>query len=318
MKFRNYTAFVLALVLTAACSEPEREKTPALVQDMTRVTLLHEGTQDVAAYAFRRQDDRFLFDTLFRDGWTPDGKLSVRMSNGSYKFLFVSGSGENLSLRPEPLVGQTTWEEAAFVLRENAVVPGTYAPADELFLQFPASDAERIYTIAGIDQTIRATLSRAVCQIGLSVKRGYHNGTQYVEVPYPTGQSVLDGIDRIGLTVSGAGLSLTPAGSAGTAVVTATLAAADYAELSELGFARFDGPFVIPPADGDEVALDISVVPAAGSPLQPARLQLPGRAERNKRLDITLWITSGYPVVGVEIRVAPIDSEQDGDTGIWE
>ena len=66
------------------------------------------------------------------------------------------------------------------------------------------------------------------------------------------------------------------------------------------------------------MTLDLSVVPAEGAALQPVQLHLTGRAERNKRLDITLWITSGYPVVGVEIRTAPIEREQEGDTGIWE
>ena len=79
-----------------------------------------------------------------------------------------------------------------------------------------------------------------------------------------------------------------------------------------------EGPFVIPPADGGEVGLDITVVPAAGAALQPVQLRLTGKAERNKQLEITLWITLDYPVIGVEIQTAPITEEQDGDTGIWE
>ena len=71
-------------------------------------------------------------------------------------------------------------------------------------------------------------------------------------------------------------------------------------------------------ADGGEVGLDITVVPAAGAALQPVQLRLTGKAERNKQLDITLWITSDYPVIGVEIQTTPITEEQDGDTGIWE
>ena len=67
-----------------------------------------------------------------------------------------------------------------------------------------------------------------------------------------------------------------------------------------------------------EVGLDITVVPAAGAALQPVQLRLTGKAERNKQLDITLWITSDYPVIGVEIQTTPITEEQDGDTGIWE
>ena len=147
---------------------------------------------------------------------------------------------------------------------------------------------------------------------------GYQDGTRYVEVPYAKPQSVLDQIGRIELSADHTGLRVNPGGSSGTATVTATLTAADYAELTDGGFVRLEGPFVIPPADGGEVGLDITVVPAAGAALQPVQLRLTGKAERNKQLDITLWITSDYPVIGVEIQTTPITEEQDGDTGIWE
>ena len=219
---------------------------------------------------------------------------------------------------PDPIDRQTAWEEVAFALRENAEVPGTCLPADELFLQYPASDADAVYTVGGRDLTVPATLRRAVCRIEVSVRRGYRDGRQYVEVPYEKPHSVLDEVERIELSAGNTGLRVNPSGSGGTAVVTAVLAAADYAELTDGGFVRLEGPFVIPPADGGEVTLDLSVVPAEGAALQPVQLHLTGRAECNKRLDITLWITSGYPVVGVEIRTAPIEREQEGDTGIWE
>ena len=242
----------------------------------------------------------------------------MRLPNGHYKFLFASGAADRIALQPAPLTRQTSWEEAAFVLRENAAVPGTCFPADELFLQYPASDANTVYTIDGAAQTVRARLTRAVCRISVTVKRGYHDGTRYVEVPYAKPQSVLDQIGRIELSADHTGLRVNPGGSSGTATVTATLTAADYAELTDGGFVRLEGPFVIPPADGGEVGLDITVVPAAGAALQPVQLRLTGKAERNRQLEITLWITLDYPVIGVEIQTAPITEEQDGDTGIWE
>ncbi len=318
MKIRYCTAVVLASVAFAACSEPTQETVVASGSAETRVTLQREGTQDVSVYAFRGQGDTFLYDTLFRDGWTPDGILKVHMPSGRYKFLFVSGAGEHLALEPAPLIGQTSWEQTAFSLRPDPDAPDAYLAADELFLQFPASDADAVYTLGGTNTKVSARLTRAVCRIGITLKRGYRDGTGYVEVPYPLPHSVLDEIDRIELTAGNTGLRVRPDGSSGQASVRATLLAADYAELTEQGFVRLDGPLVIPPAGGEPVALDLSVVPAAGSPLQPARLQLTGKAERNKRLDVTLWITSGYPAIGVEIDIAPIDREQEGDAGIWE
>lgn len=318
MNYRKYTAIVLAAAALAACSEPERETDTAPAAGMTRVTLQREGSQEVSVYAFRRQGGAFLYDTLYREGWKADGTLSVRMANGSYKFLFVSGSGGNLAPEPAPLTRRTTWEQTAFALRENPASPGTCFPADELFLQYPASEAGTVYTAGGTELTVPARLTRAVSRIGVTLKRGYLDGGEYVEVPYDKPHSVLDEIERIELRVSNTGRRVSPDGSAGTAEIAATLFAADYAELTNGGFARLDGPFVIPAADGGEVGLDLTVVPAAGSGLQPAQLQLTGKAERNKRLDITLWITSAYPVIGIEVQTAPIDREQDGDSGIWE
>lgn len=317
MNNRIHTTIILAAAAFAACSGSERADI-APVTETSRIMLVREGAADVSVYAFRREGAVFLFDTLFREGWTPDGKLSVRLPNGHYKFLFASGAADRIALQPAPLTRQTSWEEAAFVLRENAAVPGTCFPADELFLQYPASGANTVYTIDGAAQTVRARLTRAVCRIAVIVKRGYHDGTRYVEVPYAKPQSVLGQIGRIELSADHTGQRVNPDGSSGTATVTATLAAADYAELTDAGFVRFEGPFVIPPADGGEIGLDISVVPAAGAALQPAQLRLTGKAERNKQLEITLWITSDYPVIGVEIQTAPITEEQDGDTGIWE
>ena len=196
MNNRIHTTIILAAAAFAACSGLERaDIVPAT--KTSRIMLVREGAADVSVYAFRRQGAVFLFDTLFREGWTPDGKLSVRMPNGHYKFLFASGAADRIALQPAPLTRQTSWEEASFVLLKNAVVPGTCFPADELFLQYPASDANTVYTIDGAAQTVRARLTRAVCRISVTVKRGYHDGTRYVEVPYAKPQSVLDQIGRI-------------------------------------------------------------------------------------------------------------------------
>ena len=131
MNNRIHTTIILAAAAFAACSGSERaDIVPAT--ETSRIMLLREGAADVSVYAFRRQGAVFLFDTLFREGWTPDGKLSVRMPNGHYKFLFASGAADRIALQPAPLTRQTSWEEAAFVLRENTAVPGTCFPADEL------------------------------------------------------------------------------------------------------------------------------------------------------------------------------------------
>lgn len=318
MNYRILAAIVLAAAASAACSDAERTSDAVPFSGTTRVVLTQEGAHDISVYAFRQQGELFLFDTLFREGWTPEGKLFVRMPSGRYKFLFASGSGENLSLDPAPLTPQTAWEEAAFALREDPAAAGNRLPADELFLQYPASDANRVYTLGTTDVTIPARLSRAVCRIRVNLKRGYHDGTKYVEAPYTAPHSMLDQIERIELRTANAGLRVRPDAVGGAAVVQATLAASDYAASEQDGFVSLDGPLILPPADGADLEMSIRVVPAAGAGLQQTDLNVKGKAERNKNLDVTLWITSAYPVIGVEIDVAPIDREQEGDSGIWE
>lgn len=309
--------YALTVAALTACNGPENVPEPGR-DPLARLTLHGQGAQEVTAYAFRREGDQFLFDTVFREGWSSDGRLSVRMRSGSYKFLFASGGGGNLALRPDPPTHETTWEEVAFRLQENAEAPGSYLPADELFLQDPASDAETIFTVAGTTRTIRARLTRTVCRLAITLKRGYHDGTQYVEIPYTQPQSVLDQIARIDLTASGTGLYTRPSGSGGSAVVKTSFSAADFTALPETGFARTEGPYLLPPAEGGTIALDLSVVPVDGAALAPSELRLNAPAQRNKQLEVTLWITSGYPSVGIEIRTAPIEDEQTGDAGIWE
>lgn len=318
MNCRKHTALLLTAAVLAACSQAGREEAYAPDARSTRVTLQREGADNIAVYAFRQLGDKFLFDTLFREGWTPEGTLSVRMPGGRYKFLFAGCAGDNLALRPAPERRRTAWEETAFSLREDPLSAGRYLPADELFLQYPAADAEQVYTLGGRDLTIPARLTRAVCQIDIRLKRGYNDGTGYVEIPYTTSGNMLDEVARIEVEARGTGLRVRPDGITGTATVSATLEASDYAQLTDEGFVLLDGPCILPPPGGADISLALSVTPAAGSHLQPARLELTGKAERNKRLEITLWITAHYPDIGIEIKVAPIDREQEGDSGVWE
>lgn len=318
MNCRNYLPLVLQAALLAACTaaeEPPQASLPAA--ETARTEFLREGAQEVSVFAFREQNGVFRYDTLYRDGWSPEGRMSVRMPYGRYKFLFVSGASA-FAQEPSPLTRLTAWEEVAFRLREDAASEGTFLPAGELFLQYPAAAADSVYTLGNAGGTVGAKLSRAVCQIGIALKRGYRDGDGYMEVPYEKPRNILDDIARVEVRAASSGLRVSPAGSSGSAVVTASLDASACRELTEEGFVLLDGPFLLPPADGGELQLELDVTPAEGSPLAPKQLRLAGEAGRNERLEVTLWVTAGYPEIGVEIRVAPIGRTQEGDTGIWE
>ena len=43
-----------------------------------------------------------------------------------------------------------------------------------------------------------------------------------------------------------------------------------------------------------------------------------GLLERNKKLKITLWLTSTYEFITITVDTEPISENTDGDSGIWE
>lgn len=316
MKLRDLTWAACALLMAAACSEsgtepPQRSVSPSA--GGTQVFLQQQAGREPSVYAFRLDGDAYRCDTCLCEGWKPDGTLRAHLPQGKYKFLFAEGVGSNLTPVPDPLVG-ATWEQAVF--ERTADDEGGRLPSDELFLQ-GADDAAQVYELGSAPVTVRAELKRAVGRLTLAVKRGYRDGESYREVPYTSPQSVLDALERVDLRIAGSALRVGVAGGSGEADVVASLlltAAAPDAD----GFVRLDGPFLIPPAGDEPVRLELELVPAAGSPLKHTTLRKEGKVERNKQLEVTLWITTVYPSIAVEITQRPIGDSQEGDSGVWE
>lgn len=245
--------------------------------------------------------------------------MTVRLRNGQYRFLFSHGDGEHLKQAPETLEkGVTGWEDVWFSLVPNASTASSFMPADELYLQYPASQAERTYALDGSSQTVKADLGRAVGRILVVLKRGYIADGKYVELPYDAPHNILEDVGSMSLKIDGAGRSVRPDGSAGTARILYDIASGSQKEITPDGFAEFEGPFVIPPSDGKPVSINISVEPAAGSSMPASSLNLTGTVERNKFLEITLWITSAYPEIGISIDTLPMTGVKEGDSGMWE
>lgn len=319
MKLLHSFALLSAAILTGACTSSEREAPglPAPEPGSTDVVLQKQGArEDLTAYVFRLDGDAYRLDRVLSDGWSADGTLRVYLPDGSYRFLFAEGGGSTLQPVPAPLDG-AAWEEVCFERKTDPARPDTWLPTGELFLQKP-DEARREYLLAGTRLTVPAKLTRAVCEVVLNLKRGYPKPQGgYTEVPYTTPHTVLDQIDRVALTVTGSALRVGIGGGSGTAEVHAELSASQ-AVLSDDGFARITGPMLIPPADGTDVGLHLAVTPTENASIAPAELDLKGPCVRNQRLEVTLWITSAYPTIGVEVDLTPITDEQAGDSGIWE
>lgn len=312
---------VAAAALLGSCSEHAGEEgyTPVSPDQTRQITLRQTYGADASVLVFREEEGRFLYDTLFNGGWSPEGRMTVRLPNGEYRFLFSHGAGTNLALTPAtPQKGVTAWEDISFTLAGNPSSGGSCMPADELYLQYPATDAEKVYSLRGAPQTVEAQLHRAVGQVGLILKRGYIEGGKYVELPYENSRNILEDAGSLTIEIDSSGKSVTPDGTSGTARILYSMERGSQKEITPEGFAKFDGPFIIPPADRQPVPIKVSVQPAPGSAMPASTLSMEGTVERNKRLEITLWFTSVYPEIGISIDTLPIEEVEYGDSGIWE
>lgn len=69
---------------------------------------------------------------------------------------------------------------------------------------------------------------------------------------------------------------------------------------------------------GGETTVKVTLVPESGSSFPELVQTVGGLVERNKKLGITLWITSTYRFIGVTVKTDPISETREGDKGIWE
>lgn len=306
-----YWAFVL---LTVSCVKEEEGMEKTGPEPVARSVNFAAGTDDVEVLIFGRNDTYFTYLGRVSQGWDAEGKTSVGLEVGDYKFLFYKSARLNTQVSPGLQAG-TKAEEVKIVLREDAAHPDYHLPADEVFLPETLEMAERIYEIRG-GETVRNTLTRAVGRIVVELKRGASENGVIDSLPYEEGSNILDDIEGITLDISNVGEAVSPAGASGS---TRTLWVSSEASVfPESGFAVFDGPFVFPPEDAGETTVVLTLFPKAGSAFPEMVQTVQGKVERNKKLVITLWVTSTYRFIGITVHTDPISETTEGDQGIWE
>lgn len=313
MKGRNIVYWAL-LLLAASCV---REKEGREIEESvlaTRSVTLNVGMEDVSVLIFGRNDPDFTYRSSIVSGWDTQGKTSIRLEVGDYKFLFFKLSGLHTFLDPESLTNAVTFADIKVKAEKDPARDGYVWPADELWFPESAAMADEIYSIQG-GETVRNTLTRAVGQIVLQLKRGIPENGEIDSLPYPAGKTIMDNIERVSLDIAGIGEAADIRGGIGSSKVFWTTAQAN--RITKSGFAIFEGPFVFPSGTGQETNVNVVLLPKSGSAFPELSKQVKGKVERNKRLVITLWVTSTYKFIGITVKTDPISAETDGDQGIW-
>lgn len=297
-------------------TEIEDSETPG-----TSVFFQTGETKDVSLLIFRREGDRFSYQSTIDKGWSTDGKITISMDYGDYQFLFLRSDGTGIELTPHPLQPDTELEEIRFNARTNSARSGEMLPVNELFLPEP-EEATRIYAIQG-EETVSCTLKRAVSRLLLVLKRGHAENGTYVPEPYEDGKNILDDIREAHITIAGVGTSANIYGTQGAGILSTTFSEADKDSLTGEGFAAFTGPFFLPPADNEIVEVSAVLFPKNGAAEETIQKTVKGTVKKNEQLQVVLWIKTdsepeGDRLIGITVDTKPISDETEGDKGIWE
>lgn len=310
---------LLAGLLLYSCNNKEEEldaDSKNFQQSKNSVTF--DGlTDDVSVMIFRLEQGEYIYQESITSGWDQDNKVEKELDKGQYKFLYVKCPAVN-TITPA-LSGTILFDDVRFTANNDAARSADYVlEVDEMWLAESAAVANTPYDIQG-DENIKNRMTRAVSQVELRVKRGmWKNGVLVDSILYTGGKNIMEHIQQIEMTVSGVGESLTYAGGTGNKKIATVFDQADADISSVTGFVSFEGPFVFPTASVDNATVDIKITPVAGSPFPEMTKQLSGKLIRNKKLIVTVWVSSTYQFIDVDYETSFFEDPEKGDEGIWD
>lgn len=327
---KKFNIFLISVLgcLAAACSDPaggnmspDNEEVAGESGTMAGVTFA-AASDDITVFAFRKEGNDYKYRKTFTGEWVADDlqenvyRRRAKISSGTYKFMFVKGYGQNLTLFPAAPGNDTDFGDIGFNLASD---DGYYLSADELFLE------KNPETIVPYDvhrtSIVSSTLSRAVSRIDVNLNRGYYDNGVYVGVPFEKGNSILDLFEGIELTINGAGTFVGLSGGQGSGTVKHSLQGSDYDEITDQGFARFTGPYIIP--TGKEFDVKVALLPAQGSDYPVLVKDFTGNSLlRNEKLTLNLWVTESADdseiIINITAETAPITDLSEGEAGMWD
>lgn len=331
-RFICITGLTSLLIGMLACADRDKDNVIP-DKEQAEVTLTYTSTRAAGSipapkvFVFRNQEGNYLYVQMIADGWTADGttsggaekwKRSVQLQQGDYKFLYAAGFGTNTHLSPETLSGDTGFDDISFV--NIPLADGSIPPSDELYLQFPAEETGKEYSIIS-PITVSATLRRAVSQVVLHLKRGHLSNGVYVPEPYTDdSDNITQHLESIDITLEGVAQSVSLSGSSGEGSTSAS----------------YDVSGATPDADGFVSLPGFFFIPRTGQPLKQASFTFhlqPGSllenvtrkvdlstypvVQPNQQLEITLWFNSFDAPINIQVDVNTTFAKQDGDQGTW-
>ncbi len=308
------------MLMFVACSNEEGIVENSLgdkLNSMNNKAVTFSGaTMDgVSVLIFGHNSSEFKYQRSINTGWSADGKVSTLLELGKYKFLFLKYTKENTTFYPDPMNTNSTFDQIRIEANNDTGNSGYLLPVDEIWFPETEQVANKEYLIND-SVTIFNRLVRAVSQVQLNINRGYKNGEKISPLPYTDNENIMQHIKEIKLDIAGVGEAITISGGEGSSK---TMYISESAStITDDGYAVFNGPLVFPNGTGANTTVDITITPKDGSAFPVMASRVEGLLERNKKLEITLWLTSTYKFINVTVTTEPISENKDGDTGIWE
>ncbi len=317
MKKYYYLIWILTILLAACSNEGENEfiQDNGTLKSNSETITFKQDMGGVSVLIFKENNNDFNYLRSIVSGWSIDGKVSTRLELDKYRFLFVKSAGTNTSFYPDPIDSNTSFDDIKIEAKTDSQNEGYVLPVDEIWLPETEELAKTIYTIVD-ETTVHNKLTRAVSQIIVHVKRVANENGKITELPFASGKNITENIKEIKLDIDGVGEALDISGGIGSTKTKDVLD--QVTKIDDDGFATFDGPFVFPMAIAEQTEVNISVIPSDDSLFPEMKTSVNGLLERNKKLEITLLITSTYQLIDIIVDINPITEISQGDSGIWE
>jgi len=311
MKMIRFLA-CLPIIFSFACSQEEKLGVDPPAE--TRAVTLAGMFDNVNVLVFKDNGSDFLYKQTVNSGWSVDGIKTISLEQGTYKFLYYKTDGILAERVPASLTETVSFDSFEWKAQDDSGNGSDYVlPVDEMWLPETSQMAEQEYVINSSSTTVSNTLTRAVSQVIVHLRKGTQENNGSTQVPQ--GSNMLLG--NLILDIEGVGKSVTIAGSSGSGKTKQTIISG---QSDGEVFASFEGPFVFP--SENDATINISYQPASGIPFPEITTSVTGPLNRNKKLEITLWVNDNDPVdeeLQITVEVVDMeDSDDSGDVGKWE
>lgn len=319
MKVKYLLACLMGMCIVACTDDPKTDGIPETPVQTRAVTLDAGDIADgVEVYIFRQDDNGFMHLSSINSGWV-NGKTTVNLQNGDYKFLFHKSERLSCDIFPAEMTPEAAFDVVKWDCRDDMVNGEGYAmPVDEIWLPETYEMANAPYSIQAA-ALISNRLTRAVSQVMVHLRKGTPDNpvTRASDItPIAVNLGTMD------IHINGVGRSLNVIGGSGTANTRVSVVEA-MSEGDDV--ITFTGPFVFPSDSGTDATVTITYTPNENSEIPAFSKTVNGPLERNRKLEISVWlgdeptppIDEGNLEVTVDVKEME-DNTDSGDNGRWE